>query len=49
MSEDFLSGGRQMTGCAGYPPGRGAKLIKDMGERAVSPGSVVVATLPCGS
>jgi hypothetical protein len=29
VSEGFLSGGRQMTGCAGYSPGRGAKLILD--------------------
>jgi len=49
VSEDCLSGGHQITGCASYPPGRGAKLIKDMGERAVSPGSVVVATLLCRS
>ena len=28
MSENFVSGGRQMTGCAGYSLGRGANEFR---------------------
>ena len=34
MSEDFVSGGHQMTECAGYTPGKGGQLsFKENGEK----------------
>jgi hypothetical protein len=32
VSEDFVSGGRQMMGCAGYTLGKGGQLRKKWGE-----------------
>jgi len=49
VSEDFLSSGCQMMGCAGYTLGRGATQFEGYGGEDSFPGSVAVATLPCGS
>jgi hypothetical protein len=32
VSEDFVSGGRQMMGCAGYTLGKGGQLRKNRGK-----------------
>jgi len=38
-SEDFVGGGRQVTGCAGYRLERGARLIMDIGDGTVLRGA----------